>query len=81
MARVRERLAKMHALVGGRAAAATGSGSGEGGGRRGGRDDEVAFTSEIVGRRAVSAAKGEGGVGKAAVPETMVLLRWKPYDM
>ena len=80
MARVRERLAKMHALVGGRAAAATGSGSGEGGGRRGGRDDEVAFTSEIVGRRAVSAAKGEGVVGKA-VTETMVLLRWKPYDM
>ena len=81
MARVRERLAKMHALVGGRAAAATGSGSGEGGGRRGGRDDEVAFTSEIVGRRAVTSAKGGESVVGKAVTETMVLLRWKPYDM
>ena len=63
MARVRERLAKMHALVG------------EGKGRS--REDEVAFTGEVVARRAVAAAGGS----KAAVPEMMVLLRWKPYDM
>ena len=65
MARVRERLAKMHSLVGG--------------GR--GRDDEVAFTSEVVARRAVAKeAEAGGGVG-CKTPETMVLLRWKPYDM
>ena len=65
MARVRERLAKMHALVGGK------------GGDNGRKEDEVAFTGEVVARRAVAAAGGS----KAAVPEMMVLLRWKPYDM
>ena len=65
MARVRERLAKMHSLVGG------------GGGR--GRDGEVAFTSEVVARRAVAMEAEAGGGCKAH--ETMVLLRWKPYDM
>ena len=48
MARVRERLAKMHSLVGG-------------GGGRGRGDDEVAFTSEVVARRAV-AKEAEAGV-------------------
>ena len=61
MARVRERLAKMHALVGNK-------------GRS--REDEVAFTGEVVARRAVAAADS-----KTAAPEIMVLLRWKPYDM
>ena len=67
MARVRERLAKMHSLVGG------------GGGGRGRGDDEVAFTSEVVARRAVAKEAEAGGGCKAH--ETMVLLRWKPYDM
>ena len=67
MARVRERLAKMHALVGGS----------KGGGDKGrSKEDEVAFTGEVVARRAVEKADS-----KAAAPEIMVLLRWKPYDM
>ena len=67
MARVRERLARMHALVGG---------NDKRGGDKGRREDEVAFTGEVVARRAVAAAGS-----KAAAPEMMVLLRWKPYDM
>ena len=70
MARVRERLARMHALVGG------GGGKGGGGDGGGRREDEVAFTGEVVARRAVEKAGS-----KAAAPEMMVLLRWKPYDM
>ena len=72
MARVRERLAKMHSLVGG-----------GGGGGRGRGDDEVAFTSEVVARRAVAkeAEAGGGGGDGCKAHETMVLLRWKPYDM
>ena len=66
MARVRERLAKMHALVGK---------GGEGKGRS--KEDEVAFTGEVVARRAVEKADSS----KSAAPEIMVLLRWKPYDM
>ena len=69
MARVRERLARMHALIGG-------GGKGGGGDNGGRREDEVAFTGEVVARRAVAAAGS-----KAAAPEMMVLLRWKPYDM
>ena len=72
MARVRERLAKMHSLVGG------------GGGGRGRGDGEVAFTSEVVARRAVAKeaeAGGGGGGDGCKAHETMVLLRWKPYDM
>ena len=69
MARVRERLAKMHSLLGA-----------GGGGGRGGRGDEVAFTSEVVARRVMMMATQEAAGGCKA-PETMVLLRWKPYDM
>ena len=69
MARVRERLARMHALVGGKSC----KGGGGDGGRR---EDEVAFTGEVVARRAVEKAGS-----KATAPEMMVLLRWKPYNM
>ena len=62
MARMRERLAKMHALVGNK-------------GRS--KEDEVAFTGEVVARRAVEKAGSKAG----AAPEMMVLLRWKPHDM
>lgn len=71
MARVRERLTKMHSLVGGGK-----------GGKGGGREDEVAFTSEVVARRVMAKEGDSGGGGRnRKAPETMVLLRWKPYDM
>ena len=75
MARVQERLAKMHSLVRWRGSGLQGQGQRSSGlqvhqGQRSrGEEEEVTFTSEVVARR------------KGDADETMVLLRWRPQDM